>query len=122
VSSADLDLTEATFDEATFDEATFDEATFDEQIAGSPVPVVVEFWAEWCPPCKIIAPVLQSIAVDYPDRLRVFKINADEHPELARRHEVMSIPTILVFGDGELRGRMVGARSRARLLKEIGID
>jgi thioredoxin 1 len=112
MSSADLDLTET----------TLNEETFDKEIAGSPVPVVVEFWAEWCPPCKIIAPVLQSIAVDYSGRLRVFKINADEHPELARRHEVMSIPTILVFEEGELRGRMVGARSRARLLREIGID
>jgi thioredoxin 1 len=107
VSSAVLELTEA---------------DLDEEIKGSPVPVVVEFWAEWCPPCKMLAPVLQSIAVDYEDRLRVFKVNSDEHPELAMRYEVMSVPTILVFSAGELRGRMVGARSRARLLQEIGLD
>lgn len=96
------------------------EATFDEEIKASPVPVIVEFWAEWCPPCKMIAPVLHSLAVDYDGRLRVFTINLDEHPELARRYQVISIPTILVFSDGELRRQMIGARSRARLLTEIG--
>ena len=96
------------------------EATFDEEIKASPVPVIVEFWAEWCPPCKMIAPVLHSLAVDYDGRLRVFPINLDEHPELARRYQVISIPTILVFSDGELRRQMIGARSRARLLTEIG--
>ena len=96
------------------------EATFDEEIKGSSLPVIVEFWAEWCPPCKAIAPVLHSLATDYDGRLRVFTINADEHPELARRYQVISIPTILVFSDGELRRQMIGARSRARLLREIG--
>ena len=95
------------------------ESTFDEAIMTSPVPVVVEFWAEWCPPCRTIVPILDAIAVDYSDRLRVFKINSDEHPELARRYEVMSVPTILSFTDGQLRQRMVGARSRARLLEEL---
>jgi len=98
---------------------TLTESTFDEAIMASPVPVVVEFWAEWCPPCKLIAPVLDSIAADYSDRLRVFKINSDEHPGLARRYEVMSVPTILSFSDGQLRQRMVGARSRARLLEDL---
>jgi thioredoxin 1 len=96
------------------------EATFDEEIMRSPIPVVAEFWAEWCPPCKVIAPVLHSIATDYNGRLRVFTINVDEHPELARRYQVISIPTILVFSDGELRRQLVGARSRSRLLKDIG--
>ncbi len=95
------------------------EAAFDEEINGSPVPVIVEFWAEWCPPCKAIAPVLDSIANDYEGRLRVLKINVDEHPELARRYQVIGIPTILAFSGGELRRQMTGARSRARLLKDI---
>ncbi len=95
------------------------ESTFDEAVMTSPVPVVVEFWAAWCPPCQMIAPVLDSIAADYADRLQVFKINADEHPELARRYEVLSVPTLLSFSEGQLRQRMVGARSRARLLEDL---
>jgi len=97
------------------------EATFDEEITTSPLPVVVEFWAEWCPPCKLIAPILDSIAADYSGQLRVFKVNSDQRPELSRRYEVMSVPTILVFDQGELRMRMVGARSRARLLQELSV-
>jgi thioredoxin 1 len=95
------------------------EATFDEEIGTSPVPVIVEFWAAWCPPCKMIAPILDSIAADFPDRLRIFKVNTDERPELAARYEVMSVPTILVFSQGELRQRSIGARSRSRLLEEL---
>jgi thioredoxin 1 len=95
------------------------DATFDEEIGASPVPVLVEFWAEWCPPCRVIAPILDSIAADYADRLHVCKVNSDERPELARRYDVMSVPTILVFSQGELRQRMVGARSQSRLLDEL---
>ncbi len=94
-------------------------STFDEALAASPVPVVVEFWAEWCPPCKLVAPVLDSIAADHADRLQIFKVNSDEHPELARRYEVISVPTILSFSEGHLRQRMVGARSRVRLLEDL---
>jgi thioredoxin 1 len=95
------------------------ESTFNEAIMTSPVPVVVEFWAEWCPPCRTMAPVLDSIAADFEDRLQVVKVNSDEHPELARRYEVMGVPTILAFSEGQLRQRMVGARSRARLLEDL---
>ena len=95
------------------------EATFDEEIAASPVPVLVEFWAQWCPPCRLIAPILDALAAEYSDRLRVCKVNSDERPELAQRYDVMSVPTILVFSHGELRQRMVGARSRSGLLEEL---
>jgi thioredoxin 1 len=95
------------------------EATFNEEVGSSPVPVIVEFWAEWCPPCKLIAPILDSIAADFADRLRVYKVNSDERPDLARRYEVLSVPTILVFSQGALVRRMVGARSQARLLQEL---
>src|ERR1700727_2304771 len=99
--------------------AELTEATFDEVIVSSPEPVVVEFWAEWCPPCRTMAPVLDSIAADFEDHLWVVKVNSDDHPELARRHEVMSVPPILAFSEGQLRQRMVGARSRARLLEDL---
>ena len=95
------------------------ETTFDEEVKASSLPMVVEFWAEWCPPCKLLSPILDSVAVDYADRLRVFTINSDQHPALSARFEVMSIPTILVFADGELRQRLVGARSRTRLIEEL---
>ena len=96
-----------------------DAVTLAEELAGSPVPVLVEFWAEWCPPCRLLSPVLDSIATDYADRLRVGKINSDDHPELARRYDVMSVPTVLAFKDGELQQRLVGARSRVRLLEDL---
>lgn len=100
--------------------AELTEETFDEVIVSSPQPVVVEFWAQWCPPCRTMACVLESMATDYNGRLRLVKINADEQPDLARRFEVVSVPTLLVFTDGELRLRMIGARSRAQLIDEIG--
>jgi thioredoxin 1 len=93
--------------------------TFDETIKGSDLPVVIEFWAAWCPSCKTIAPALEAIATEQVQRVRIFKVNVDEHPELAARYEVMSIPTVLVFKGGDLVGRMVGARGRSRLLEEI---
>jgi thioredoxin 1 len=100
--------------------ADLDETNFDEEIHSSAVPVIVEFWAEWCPPCKAIGPILDELATDDEHRVRVVKVNADEQPSLARRFEVSSVPTVLVFGDGEIQRRMVGARSRAWLLQEIG--
>ena len=95
------------------------DTTFDEEIVASPLPVLVEFWAQWCPPCRLLAPILHSLAVEYSDLLRVCKVNSDERPALALRYEVMSVPTILVFHQGALRLRMVGARSRARLVEEL---
>ncbi|HEY2213972.1 MAG TPA: thioredoxin [Acidimicrobiales bacterium] len=94
-------------------------ATFDEVVLTESVPVLVEFWAEWCPPCKVLGPILHSIADEYADRLRVYQINSDQQTELARRFDVMSVPTMLIFNEGTLVGRLVGSRSRARLLQEL---
>ncbi len=93
--------------------------TFDETIRSSALPVVVEFWAEWCPPCKMIAPALESIAINHVPSVDIFKVNVDEHPELAARYEVQSVPTLLVFRDGVLARRLVGARGRPQLVQEI---
>jgi thioredoxin 1 len=99
--------------------AALDTATFDEEIATSVVPVLVEFWAEWCPPCKTLAPILEELATEFGDGLRVRKVNADEQPDLGARFDVMAVPTILLFVDGQLRRRLVGAHSKARLVEEM---
>jgi thioredoxin 1 len=95
------------------------DATFDETIAGSAEPVVVDFWAEWCGPCKTIAPILDEIATEQAGRLRVAKLNVDDNPDVARRFDVMSIPTLIVFKDGQPAKRMVGAKGKGQLLEEL---
>ncbi len=98
---------------------TLTEQTFDETIKGSETLVLVDFWAEWCGPCKMIAPVLDQIATDHPGRLRIGKINIDENLELAQRFEVMSIPTLILFKDGEPQLRIIGYKGKGQLLEEL---
>ncbi len=99
---------------------TLTDATFDEHIMNADVPVLVDFWAEWCGPCKMIAPVLEEIAAEHAGKLQVVKLNIDENLDVTRRFDVMSIPTLLLFKDGEPQRRIVGARGKAQLLQEIG--
>ena len=94
---------------------TVTDATFDEEVKGSTEPVLVDFWAEWCGPCKMIAPVLEDLAVDNRGALKVAKLNIDDNMEVTTRFDVQSIPTLILFKDGEPVVRMVGARGRAAL-------
>ena len=102
--------------DATF---TVSDATFDEEIGSSDEPVIVDFWAEWCGPCKMIAPVLDEIATEQAGKVRIAKLNVDDNPDIARRFDVMSIPTLIIFKDGEPQKRLVGAKGKGQLLEEL---
>jgi thioredoxin 1 len=102
--------------DATF---TVSDATFDEEIGSSTEPVIVDFWAEWCGPCKMIAPVLDEIATEQAGKVRIAKLNVDDNPDIARRFDVMSIPTLIIFKDGEPQKRLVGAKGKGQLLEEL---
>ncbi|HEX5671869.1 MAG TPA: thioredoxin [Acidimicrobiia bacterium] len=96
-----------------------DEANFDETIGGSK-PILVDFWAEWCGPCRLIAPILEEIAVEHGAKLSIGKLNVDEHPQLSMNFDVMSIPTLILFKDGVEKKRIVGARPKHSLVAELG--
>ncbi len=99
--------------------STLSDATFDEEIGAADEPLLVDFWAEWCGPCKLVAPVLDEIAGENVGKLRIAKLNVDDNPDIARRFEVMSIPTMIVFKDGQPAKRMVGAKGKGQLLQEL---
>jgi thioredoxin 1 len=98
---------------------TLTDATFDEEIATAELPVIVDFWAEWCGPCKMIAPILSEIAGENTEKLRVVKVNVDDSPDVARRFDIMSIPTLIVFKDGQPAKRMLGAKGKGQLLEDL---
>lgn len=101
------------------DEMTVTAATFEAEVVKSTIPVIADFWAEWCGPCRMIAPVLKELAKDYKDRLRIAKINVDEEPDLAQRYNIQSIPTLLFFKGGQLVKQQIGAVPRAVLEKIV---
>jgi thioredoxin 1 len=95
------------------------DATFDEQVGSATTPILVDFWAEWCAPCKKIAPVLEEISSEQEGRITIAKLNIDENPGIAQRFGVMSIPTLLLFKDGELANTMVGAKGKYQMMSEL---
>jgi thioredoxin 1 len=95
------------------------DTNFNEEVKGSDQPVLVDFWAEWCGPCKMVAPVLEEIANEQGDKIRIAKLNVDDAPDTARQFQVMSIPTLILFKDGEPQKRLVGARGKGQLLEEL---
>jgi thioredoxin 1 len=99
--------------------STLTDATFDEEIGAATEAVVVDFWAEWCGPCKMITPILEEIASEHAGKVKVAKLNVDDNPNVTRRFEVMSIPTLIVFQDGQPVRRMIGAKGKGQLLQEL---
>lgn len=92
---------------------------FEKEVVQSDLPVLIDFWAQWCGPCRAIAPVIEEIADELAGKLKVGKVNVDEEQELAARFNVMSIPTLIIFKGGEPVGLIVGAMSKAQLLERI---
>ncbi|MBW8173026.1 thioredoxin [Ornithinimicrobium sp. Arc0846-15] len=96
-----------------------DDATFDQDVLKSDIPVLVDFWAPWCGPCKAIAPVLEEISDQLDGKLKIVKLNTDENPQITQRYGITGIPTMNVYVKGELVKNMVGAMSKQKILRDL---
>lgn len=92
---------------------------FEKEVIQSTLPAVVDFYADWCPPCKMVSPVIESLSKEYEGRAKFVKINTDDHPELAQRFGIMSIPTIIVFKNGQVMSSTIGAGPAAMYRQKI---
>jgi thioredoxin 1 len=99
--------------------AAVTDATFDSEVLKSSTPVLVDFWAEWCGPCKMISPVLEEIADEHKGKLTIAKLNVDENPDVAMRYGVMSIPTLALFIGGVEKKRLIGAMPKRNIVSEL---
>jgi thioredoxin 1 len=95
------------------------DATWDSEVLGADKPVLVDFWAEWCGPCRMVSPIVDEIAGEKADSLKVVKLNIDENPDTTRKYQVMSIPTLMLFSDGSEQKRIVGAKGKTQILSEV---
>jgi thioredoxin 1 len=98
---------------------TVTDETFEADVLQNDKPVLVDYWAEWCGPCKMIAPVLEAIAAEHGDKLDIVKLNVDENPQVTQKYNILNIPTLGVFRNGEVVMELVGARSKSALLREL---
>jgi thioredoxin 1 len=102
--------------------AAVTESTFEEEVLNSDKPVIVDFWAEWCGPCHAVAPVLDKIVEERGDELKLVKVNIDEEQDLASRYGIASIPTMILFRDGEPAAAAIGAQPKTALEKSLGLS
>ena len=98
---------------------TVTDENFEAEVAQSTVPVLVDFWAQWCPPCRMLSPVVDEIASEKAGSAKVVKVNVDDNPELTRRFKVQSIPLLLFFKNGEVKDQMLGATNKKTLLNKL---
>ncbi len=105
--------------QASTNTVTLIDENFDDQVIQSPIPVLVDFWAEWCGPCKVIGPTLEALAADYNGKVKIAKLNVDDNPDTAGRFGVRSIPTLIVFRDGEAQEAAIGVRPKGQLAELI---
>lgn len=97
----------------------FKDQDFEEQVLKSEMPVIVDFWAPWCAPCRIVSPIIEELARDYEGKIKVGKMNVDDHPNASQTYGVMSIPTIMIFKNGEPVKTMIGAQSKENYKRAI---
>lgn len=97
------------------------EETFESEVLQSPQPVLVDFYTDWCGPCRILAPILERLAVEFDEQIRMVKIDVDENPHIARRFQVVSIPTLILFVEGRIVGRAAGLISESSLRQSLGL-